>query len=223
VEIPKKVSLVAAVVLATCLVIVAGAIAWGLIFYGEYETEQTATRSFVIDEDFTDVRKILVRREAAKQLVTMGGGSEYINQTWSSIGAELGNLQPLDVDWRVEPHGVLRVRTKDPYIGELEIDLEQEVVIERDFLHSEIELDRPVERLRDYRMTTRFERDAAAGTSRVQLKLTQRIRTDAPWFAHRIADRRVRESVEKALANQEAAIRELIAENIDDVPLLPLR
>jgi hypothetical protein len=55
------------------------------------------------------------------------------------------------------------------------------------------------------------------------LQLAQRILTDAPWFAHGIADRRVRASVEQTLANQEAAIRKLVADNIDDVPLLPLR
>jgi hypothetical protein len=49
------------------------------------------------------------------------------------------------------------------------------------------------------------------------------ILTDAPWFAHGIADRRVRQSAERTLANQERAIRKLIQENIDDVPLFPLR
>jgi hypothetical protein len=197
-------------------------LAAGLIFRGEYETEQSASRTFRIAQDFSDVRKILVRKHGAEQIVTMGGTSEFISQKWSNVGGDVGTLDFLNPDWRLQLHGTLRVRTKDDYIGQHDIDLEQDVVIEVDFLHSEVELDKPAERLRDYRMTTHFDRDPAGGT-RVELKLTQRILTDAPWFAHGIADRRVRASVEKTLVNQEAAIQRFIAENIDDVPLLPLR
>jgi hypothetical protein len=209
----------AGLAMATALVV---AIAAGLVLGGEYESEQSARRSFALEEDFTTVRKILVRHNGAKQIVTMGGTSEFLSQNWSSVGVGVESLAPLDPDWRLELHGTLRVRTKDDYIGEHDIALEQDVVIEVDFLHSEVELDKPAERLRDYRMTTHFQRNEAGGTS-VELKLAQRILTHAPWFAHGIADRRVLASVERTLANQEAAIRRFIAENIDDVPLLPLR
>jgi len=70
-------------------------------------------------------------------------------------------------------------------------------------------------------MTTRLEREE--DHTRVTLKLTQEINTDAPWFAHRIADRRVRASVEQTLANQEDAMRQLIDENRDKKWLLPLK
>jgi hypothetical protein len=197
-------------------------LAAGLIFRGEYETEQSASRTFRIANDFTDVRKILVRKNGAQQIVTMGGDSEFISQNLVPVGGEVDSLKLLDPDWRLELHGTLRVRTKDEYVGQHDIDLNQDVVIETDFLRSEVELDKPAGRLRDYRMTTHFERDPEGGT-RVELKLAQRILTDAPWFAHGIADRRVRASVEKTLVNQEAAIQRFIAENIDDVPLFPLR
>jgi hypothetical protein len=72
-------------------------------------------------------------------------------------------------------------------------------------------------------MQTRFHRDERTGKTSVDLELTQQILTDAPWFAHGIADRRVRESAETTLANQESALRTLIADNIVDVPLFPLR
>ena len=59
-------------------------------------------------------------------------------------------------------------------------------------------------------MTTSFDRDDATNESKVHLELTQEILTHAPWFAHGIADRRVRESAERTLANQESAIRKLL-------------
>jgi hypothetical protein len=209
------------------LAALAAPFAYGLVFWGEYSTEQTAKRSFTIEEDFTKVRKILVRTEASKQIITMGGTSEYIDQEWTAVGGELdpGRLLEMMIapGWRIELHGSLKVRTLDDYVGQLEIELEQDVEIEPDFLHSEVTLEKPKGRLEGYHMVTRFSRDEATGLSRVDLTLTQRILTSAPWFAHRVADRRVFESASRTLEKQEAAIRELIADNIDDVPLLPLR
>jgi hypothetical protein len=202
---------------------VGAALALGAVLGGEYPSTQTVRRSFMIDEDFTAVRKILVRNDSAKQIVVMGGGSDFISQDWTAVGGEVESLKLLDPNWRLELHGTLRVRTKDPYIGEHPIALAQHVEIEPDFLDSTVHLSEPAPRLKRYDMQTRFHRDERTGKTLVDLELTQQILTDAPWFAHGIADRRVRESAETTLANQESAIRKLIADNIDDVPLLPLR
>jgi hypothetical protein len=210
-------------IVAPLAAFVAMAVVGGVFVRGEYETEQTATRSFTIDQNFTVVRKILVRRDGAKQLVTMGGGSVFRDQKWSDVGGEIDSVKLIGSDWRLELHGVLQVTTRDDYVGDQDIDLAQDVEITPDKLHSQVNLTKPAQRLRDYQMTTHFDRDAADSGTRIELVLTERILTDAPWFAHGIADRRVRASVERTLANQEAAIRKLVEENLDDVPLLPLR
>ena len=208
--------------LVTLLAVFIGALAGGMIFRGEYLSSQTVRRSFTIDQNFTAVRKIL-RKEGTEQIITLGGDSEFISQHWTAGGVDVDEVRLIGSEWRLELHGNLRVRTRDDYIGEQVLELAQEVEIEPDFLHSEVKLKEPAERLKNYAMTTHFERDEASGQSRVDLKLTQDILTDAPWFAHGIADRRVRASAAQTLENQEAAIRTLIADNIDDVPLLPLR
>jgi hypothetical protein len=196
-----------------------------LVFRDEYPSRQTAKRSFVIDEDFTSVRKILVRNDGAKQIVTLGGSSEYIDDDMESFGLDSGKPldQLLNPDWQIHVNGTLRVRTKDEYVGRHEIALAQDIEITPDFLHSESRLKEPKGRLKEYDMKTYFDRDAETGKTRVSLELMQQILTDAPFWAHFIADRRVRRSAETTLANQETAIRQLIAEHIDDVPLLPLR
>ncbi|MCA9231180.1 MAG: hypothetical protein KDA57_11035 [Planctomycetales bacterium] len=196
----------------------------------EYPTEQTATLSFVIEEDFTKVRKIMVRTDAAKEIVTMGGGSEFVEQTWEGgnvdAGAEklgealLRGVLSSDPDWRLELNGKLKVRTLDEYVGQNVVTLQQNVEIVPDHIQSDTILLEGSERLLGYEMTTRLEREGEH--SRVTLKLTQEIKTEAPWFAHGIADRRVRASVEKTLANQEAAMRKLIADNRDANWLFPL-
>lgn len=202
------------------------AVVGGLVFRGEYATTQGATRSFKIDDNFTGVRKVLVRTDSAKQIVTMGGGSTFVSQDWQTVGGDPGGtLRELieDPNWRLELHGTLKVLTKDEYIGEHEISLDQRVVITPDSLVSEVHLKEPTARLKKYDMTTKFARDPQTGNTVVDLSLTQEILTDAPWFAHGIADRRVLASVERTLANQETAIRKVIADNIADVPLFPLR
>jgi hypothetical protein len=133
-----------------------GAVIAGLVSRGEYETEQSAARSFTIDENFTKVRKILVRKDAAKQLVAMGGGSEFLSQRWSGGDAELESARLLDPKWKIDLQGTLRVRTQDAYVGQQEITLQQNVTITQDLLDSEVKLKEPAERLRDYRMTTAF-------------------------------------------------------------------
>jgi len=201
----------------------------------EYPTQQSATLSFVIAEDFTKVRKIMVRTDAAKEIVTMGGGSEFVEQRWRDGsakpgGKDLGEALLRGVlsshpDWQLELHGTLKVRTLDPYInknsvGQNVVTLQQDVEIVPDYLQSDTKLIEGSERLLDYAMTTRLEREE--DHTRVTLKLTQEIKTDAPWFAHGIADRRVLASAKKTLANQEVAMRKLIEANRDKNWLFPL-
>lgn len=210
-----------------------GALFVGSIFVlpREYPTEQTAELSFVIEEDFTKVRKIMVRTDAAKEIVTMGGGSEFVEQRWQggsadAAGKDIGqallrNVLSTDPDWELKLHGTLKVRTLDDYVGQNVVTLKQDVEIVPDYLQSDTELLEGSERLLGYAMTTRLEREEAH--TRVELKLTQEIKTTAPWFAHGIADRRVRASAERTLANQEVAMRKLIADNRDKNWLFPLR
>ncbi len=86
--------------------------------------------------------------------------------------------------------------------------------IDPDQILSDVKLTKPSERLLQYAMVTHFQRQPD-GKSLIRQQLTQEILTDAPWFAHGIADRRVYGSAEQALENQEAAIRQIIAENRD--------
>lgn len=205
------------------------AVVIGMFSWGEYPTEQTAERTFTIEEDFTKVRKIMVRTNAAKEIITMGGGSEFVEQQWEegSISAEGDDLGKAllknvlgDPDWELKLHGTLKVRTLDEYVGQNVVTLEQDVEIVPDHLQSDTKLIEGSEKLLNYAMTTRLEREE--DHTRVNLSLTQKIKTEAPWFAHGIADRRVKASAEKTLANQETAMRKLIDDNRDKSWLFPL-
>ena len=213
------------------LTILAVAVVLGLVIGGEYTTKQTATRSFTIEDDFTTVRKIMVRTNAAKEIVTMGGDSEFVDQRWQDADIDPGDedigkalLQSVlstDPDWKLELVGTLKVRTLGEYIGRNVVTLKQHVEIVPDRIESQVELLEGSERLLDYSMSTRLSREGQQ--TKVELELTQQIKTNAPWFAHGIADRRVRASADRALSNQESAMRRLIEENADKAGLFPLR
>ncbi|NOY40222.1 MAG: hypothetical protein GXP26_00090 [Planctomycetes bacterium] len=213
------------------LVLVLALVASVVILPNEYPTRQTASLSFVIEEDFTKVRKIMVRTDAAKEIITMGGGSEFVEQQWTGGNVDPGekdlgklllkNLLSDNPNWKLELDGTLKVRTLDDYVGQNVVTLKQHVEIVPDHLQSDTNLLEGSERLLGYEMMTRLEREGEH--TRVTLGLTQEIKTDAPWFAHGIADRRVRASVEQTLANQEVAMRKLIEENLDKNWLFPLR
>ncbi len=217
--------------IAIPLAIVLAILVISTIVGGEYTTEQTANRSFTIDDNFTNVRKIMVRTNAAKEIVTMGGDSEFVEQQWEGGdvdpgGEKLGeallkNMLSSKPDWKLELHGTLQVRTLDEYIGEEVITLDQQVTIDPDAILSVTNMKEGSERLQGYAMTTSLKREGEQ--TQVDLQLTQKIKTDAPWFAQGIADRRVRASAARALENQEGAMRRLISENADKAGLFPLR
>lgn len=195
-----------------------------------YDSRQTVERSFVIDQDFTKVRKIMVRTNAAKEIITMGGTSEFVEQKWSggSLETESNNIGEAllrsvfsaNPGWQINLEGDLKVRTLDDYVGHEVVTLRQNVTINPDFINSDTKLVKGSPRLLDYEMTTRLEREE--NHTRIKLRLTQEIRTHAPWFAHGIADRRVRASAAISLEKQEAAMIKLIDENKDQKWLLPL-
>jgi hypothetical protein len=204
------------------------AVSW--VVTAEYDSRQIAKRSFTIDQDFTKVRKIMVRTKAAKEIITMGGTSEFVEQQWSggSLQSEENNIGEAllrsvfspDPGWQLNLKGILKVRTLDDYVGREVVTLQQNVEINPDFIDSRTRLIEGSPRLLDYAMTTRLEREG--DHTRITLELMQVIKTHAPWFAHGIADDRVRASAENALRRQEVAMIKLIDDNKDQKWLLPL-
>jgi len=218
-------------ILLIVLALLVIAVVAGFFVRGEYVTEQPVERTFTIAEGFTKVRKIMVRTNAAKEIVTMGGDSEFVSQQWEGGDLDLGDekigegklLKMLagEADFRIDLTGELQVRTTDEYIGKNEVKLQQVVKITPDEIDSQVRLKKPGEKLLDYQMGTTLARDDQQ--TKVTLKLTQKIKTEAPWWAHSIADGRVHDSAAKTLENQERAMRELIDQNSEDVGVFPLK
>ena len=95
------------------VVFLGAAFAASWVLTAEYPSKQTVERSFVVEEDFTKVRKIMVRTNASKEIITMGGTSEFVEQKWEegSVATEsktfgeavLNNVLSANPDWKLRP------------------------------------------------------------------------------------------------------------------------
>lgn len=180
-----------------------------LVISNQYPTEQTATVEFHLPDDFAETRKILVRTGATKQIITMAGDNKFIEEKWSKVGGSFNPFKPM----HLELHGTMKVQSNDEYVGKPIVELTQDTRIAADEVHSHAKMAKSGERLLDYDLVTHFLSDKDNGNTLVKLQLTQKILTKAPWFAHRIADRRVLASANQALLNQKQAIIKLMDEN----------
>ncbi|MGD9721727.1 MAG: hypothetical protein AB7O59_05430 [Pirellulales bacterium] len=203
------------------LLAILGLVASTLVISNDYPTAQTMEVTFRLPEEFTQVRNILMRTDATRQITTLAGDNDFLEEEWTKLGGGLDSLR-LWKDWRLELRANLKVRSRDDYIERPEVTLKQVVNIKNDEVISTIVLDQGSKRLRQYELVTHYERDDQAKNTLVRLRLTQEILTTAPWFAHWIADNRVRASAQRQLANQERAIKQLIADNHDKARLLSL-
>lgn len=177
----------------------------------------TVEHAFVIKESFARVRKILVRTNAIKKVVAMTN-SQLVDQQWLNVSFDLKSLLR-DPDWNVGGQGTLTVKTTDPYVGEHEITLNQDVNIRVDQLRVSNRLTEPVSKLRKY--DTVMEAIDNRGTSEFRATLTLEVTTTVTPLFRRIAKRRVYEAAEKALRQQEQAIRNIVEEHKDDLIILP--
>ena len=186
-------------------------------------TTQTVERSFVIDEDFTKVRKILVRTDATKQIVTMTGDSEFIDQQWNTIGARTGGLKLLDLDlkWQLElERHAVRCGLGIPTSASTKSRFSQTSTSIRTRSIRTSNWPRRSERLRQYAMTTWFHATRewqVTGAAATQGGDPHRRALVCPLHCRPSG---VRQSAEQALENQEQAIRQIIEENRDQRWLL---
>ena len=175
---------------------------------------QIARNEFVIDEDFSKVRKILVRTKATEKIVALGESSEFVGEQ-----QQLEGIKFSDFKLSLGVAGELKVRTDDPYVGQHLITLDQDVELNLDRLVSQLSLAEGSDRLRGYDCRTEFGRDGEKTVVNCELKLT--IKTTAPRIAVGYANRRVKESAQAALDTQERAIRKVVEDNRHKKWILP--
>lgn len=176
-----------------------------------YPVEVSQSGSFMIDMPFEEVRKIMVRSNACKEIINADPGSKLISQKWDNTNFHLGKIDFLHPHWQVNAEGQLKVEFTDSYIGTAVADLTQTVTIVPDKIESLIKLNSPQGRLLGYSVATEmFSKD---GKSEVKQTLQLKIETPAPWFARGYARSRVKASAKRIVKAMEQHILKAVKQH----------
>lgn len=199
------------------LVLVAAALLWVLV-PRDWEFTGVAERQFTISHPFGRVRQILVRTNAIREVVALNNG-QLVQQQWQDLNVDVRQLLT-NPDWSLSADGVLKVQINDPYVGQAVIELNQSVAVTPNQLKTTNRLAHPTARLLDYATSTiATPNDKGSAEFRATVTLHVKIRTLFLWRA--IARRRVQAAAEQSLANQEQALRAVVAEHQDRAFILP--
>lgn len=192
------------IIAAVGIVVLVLGLLWVTSIGSRYPVEVTQEGSFKIDMPFEELRKIMVRSNACKEIINADPGSKLISQKWDNTDFHLGKIDFLHPHWQVNAQGQLKVEFTDAYIGTAVADLTQTVTIVPDKIESLIKLKQPQGRLLGYAVTTEmFSKD---GKSEVKQTLQLKIETPAPWFARGYARSRVKSSARRIVASMEKHI-----------------
>ena len=197
---PKSTKIMGA---AGIVVLVLGLL-WVTSMGSRYAADVTESGSFKVDLPFEELRKIMVRSNACKEIINADPGSKLISQKWDNTDFHLGKIDFLHPHWQVNAEGQLKVEFTDEYIGTTVAELTQTVTIVPEKIESLIKLNQPQGRLLGYSVTTEmFSKD---GKSEVKQTLQLKIETPAPWFARWYARSRVKSSAKRIIASMEKHI-----------------
>ncbi len=166
-----------------------------------YAADVTHHHHFKIDMPFDELRKIMVRSSACREIMNAGKHNELLSQKWNNKSFHLGQLSFSNPDWKVDASGELKVRFTDPYIGTAIAQFTQTVAIVPENINSLVKLNEPVEELLIYNVTT--EMGSKGKESEIRQTLQLKIDTPAPWYARWYARSRVRASTRKILRAME--------------------
>ena len=188
--------------------------AWGLS-KTECAVRVEADRKFALDVDIDTFRQILVRTNATAAIIEHGG-MQLVNETTEAVDIDLSNdSRPLRNFLRgkskanVSATKHLTLRINDPQLNATELLLSQNCNIQPEKIHIVTSSDQPAGELSVY--NTILEAVKAGNRIEVTLSMEMTVVVRVPRVFLPQAEARVQQAAEKAMEEQEAAIRSLVA------------
>ncbi len=188
--------------------------AWGLS-KTECAVRVEADRKFALDVDIDTFRQILVRTNATAAIIEHGG-MQLVNETTEAVDIDLSNdSRPLRNFLRgkskanVSATKHLTLRINDPQLNATELLLSQNCNIQPEKIHIVTSSDQPAGELSVY--NTILEAVKAGNRIEVTLSMEMTVVVCVPRVFLPQAEARVQQAAEKAMEEQEAAIRSLVA------------
>jgi hypothetical protein len=190
------------------------------LFYPYYTTHIAVEKTFVIDHNIEEVRKVLVRTDVGKQLAETLG-AKILEAKWDKVTLGIGELTRPGKTWDLTAHGELKVRIDNKYVKD-PLLLCQKSYVKPNLVISKISLVKTVGPLTGYENNFKFSEYGDKTKVQVQLytKIGRRI-PNIPGLRDIIYERLENQSKER-LDQSEKELRRLIKKNIGKALLLQL-
>lgn len=186
---------------------------FGVIYLNSpvHHTHVNVNHSFVVNEDFTKVKKILIRTNVLERIAELSGAT-IEDSKWQNATVGMVRL----TRWDVAVEGDLRVRVRE-LSGVLYI--KQKTLISNDVIDTLLTLKEPTPPLQSYIDRTIFERQSN-GTTLVKMQLQMDVAKKLPTPFHNHMDRIVWTNVNVTAAEHE--LKKIIDEYKDQRIIIPI-
>ena len=188
--------------------------AWGLS-KTDCAVPGKAVRKFTLDIEIDTFRQILVRTNATAAIIEHGG-MELVDEKTDAVDIDLSNdSRPLRNFLRgkskanVSATKHLTVRMNDPQLKARELSLSQDCHIEPEKIHIVTTSDQPSGELREYNTMLDALKEGRKTEITLSLEMTVVVRVSRIFLSQ--AKARVQQAADKAMEEQEEAIRSLVA------------
>ncbi|WP_146459240.1 hypothetical protein [Rubripirellula tenax] len=190
-----------------------------------YVATASQQRQFTLNCDFAKFRQIMVRTNATKAIVNRDG-MELINESIEELNLDSSkDERPLlnailgKSKSELDAIRTITVSVNDPYAKVDQLKLRQVADIDTDQMNVNTAAIGRQGNIHDYATTLTASRDG--NETKVELTLDMKIELSLPSMFRGRADTQVADTATNALADQEAAITELVIENADKALILP--
>lgn len=221
----RSASIVSRLGIGLALIVLAGAVVAWMFTPVTFVADANQQREFVLDCDYRQFRKILVRKNATRAIVE-NGGMELIDQKLGGLTLDLrDDRRPIRNAIRGQSQAqlaasrTLKVRLTDPQIHAEQMELIQHADVENQSLTVSTEASQATGNLKQYQ--TNLLAKGQKDQTEVKLSVQMKVQLDIPrLFVSRARDQ-VQQAASDGLRQQEAALKKLVEQYGDQKLLIP--
>lgn len=206
------------------LALLAG-LAWYCLSPVMHTSTATATRTFSLEVDFSRFRQLMIRKSPTAAIVSHGG-MKLIDETVQDLKVDRSKddrpiLNAIRGQSKIELDAVrtLTVELNDPHIKTEQLTLRQIADIDIDQLRVTSTGVGQQQSVKAYETVLMAKSEGNRST--VTLDVAMTIEIDVPRLFTGVADQRIQEASEKALADQQDAITQFVIDHADESIILP--
>lgn len=192
-------------------------IGWLCTFVKTHSSEASNSVSYVIDAEFEQVKKIMVRTDALEAIISHEQGS-LVDRKYNDVVLSSGSIrQGFDIDAKSE----FVVAKQDPDVGRLLLRFDQNVHLSKDGIMANTVLAEPVGYIKEVRttMSMKPQGNQTSVTTAIYLRYERKV----PKGMIEEVDRRVIEAAQRTLNNNKEAVLELVQKYGDKRFIIPIQ